>query len=122
MKRIRQIHFYLGVFFAPVIIIFALSGALQTFRLQDAPKGGGTYTPPAWIVRLADFHKDQRPAHGAGVRRSLPLQWFVVLMSVGLIGSTILGIVLAFKLNRDKRVVLGLIVLGLVIPLGLLYL
>jgi hypothetical protein len=122
MKRIRQIHFYLGVLFAPMIIIFALSGALQTFRLQDAPKTGGTYTPPAWIVRLADFHKDQRPAHGAGVPRSLPLQWFVVLMSVGLIGSTILGIVLAFKLNRDKRVVLGLIALGFVIPLGLLYL
>jgi hypothetical protein len=28
----------------------------------------------------------------------------------------------AFKLNRDKRVVLGLIALGLVIPLVLLYL
>lgn len=37
MKQIRRIHFYLGVFFAPIIIMFALSGALQTFRLQESP-------------------------------------------------------------------------------------
>lgn len=122
MKRIRQIHFYLGVFFAPMIILFALSGALQTFRLQDTPKDGSTYAPPAWIVRLADMHKDQRPAHEPGVRRSLPLQWFVVIMSVGLISTSALGIYMAFKYIRDKRVVFGLIILGFVIPLALLYL
>ena len=121
MKRIRQIHFYLGTLFAPMIILFALSGALQTFRLQESPKGS-TYTPPSWIVWLADFHKDQRPAHEPGVRPSRPLKWFVVLMAIGLIGTSILGIVMAFKYNRDKRVVLGLIILGLVIPLALLYL
>jgi hypothetical protein len=121
MKRIRQIHFYLGVFFAPMIILFAFSGALQTFRLQEAPKGS-TYTPPAWIVRLADIHKDQRPGHEPGVRRSLPLQWFVVIMAVGLISTSALGIYMAFKYIRDKRVVFGLIILGIVIPLALLYL
>ena len=121
MKRIRQIHFYLGVLFAPMIILFAFSGALQTFRLQETPKGS-TYTPPAWIVRLADIHKDQRPAHEPGVRRSLPLQWFVVLMSVGLISTSLLGIYMAFKFNYDKRIVCGLLMLGFVIPLALLYL
>jgi hypothetical protein len=121
MKWIRQIHFYLGVFFAPLIILFALSGALQTFRLQESPKGG-TYTPPAWIVKLADMHKDQRAAHGPGTSRSLPLQWFVVVMSAGLIISSLLGIYMAFKYNRGKRVTFGLIILGLIIPLALLYL
>lgn len=121
MKRIRQIHFYLGVFFAPLIILFALSGALQTFRLQESPKGS-TYTPPSWIVKLADVHKDQRAAHEPGSRRSLPLQWFVVIMSLGLISTSILGIYMAFKYNRDKRLVIGLTILGLAIPLALLYL
>ena len=121
MKRIRQIHFYLGVFFAPIIILFALSGALQTFRLQESPKGS-TYTPPAWIVRLADIHKDQRAAHEPGVRPSVPLKWFVVLMATGLISTSLLGIYMAFKYNRDKRVVLGLIILGFIIPIVLLYL
>ncbi len=121
MKRIRQIHFYLGVFFAPLIILFALSGALQTFRLQESPKGS-TYTPPAWIVKLADIHKDQRASHGPGTARSLPLQWFVVVMSVGLVMSSLLGIYMALQYNRDRKVVLGLIVLGFIIPMALLYL
>ena len=121
MKLIRQIHFYLGVFFAPLIILFALSGALQTFRLQESPKGS-TSIPPAWIVKLADIHKDQRASHEPGRRRSLPLQWFVVLMAVGLIGTSLLGIYMAFKYNRDKRLIIGLIVLGFVIPIILLYL
>jgi hypothetical protein len=121
MKRIRQLHFYLGVFFAPLIILFALSGALQTFRLQETPKGS-TYTPPAWIVKLADIHKDQRAAHEPGRGRSLPLQWFVVIMSLGLISTSLLGIYMAFKYNRDKRLIIGLIILGFVIPIGLLYL
>ncbi len=121
MKKIRQIHFYLGVFFAPMIIFFALSGALQTFRLQESPKGS-TYTPPSWIVRFADIHKDQRAAHAPGVRPSAPLKWFVVVMAVGLISTSLLGIYMAFKYNRDWRVVIGLIVLGFVVPIALLYL
>jgi hypothetical protein len=56
MRRIRQYHLYLGVFFAPLIIFFALSGALQTFRLQEE-KGWGS-TPPSWIVWMASVHKD----------------------------------------------------------------
>ncbi|HEY6189525.1 MAG TPA: hypothetical protein VIW80_17870 [Pyrinomonadaceae bacterium] len=121
MKRIRQIHFYLGVFFAPIIILFALSGALQTFRLQESPKGS-TYTPPAWIVKLADVHKDQRASHEPGSRRSIPLQWFVVIMSLGLISTSLLGIYLAFKYNYDRRLVIALIILGFIIPIVLLYL
>jgi hypothetical protein len=121
MKRIRQIHFYLGVFFAPLVILFALSGALQTFRLQESPKGSA-YIPPAWIVKLADIHKDQRAAHEAGSRPSATLKWFVVLMAVGLISTSLLGIYMAFKYNRDKRLVFGLIILGFVIPFVLLYL
>jgi hypothetical protein len=121
MKRIRQIHFYLGVLFAPMIILFALSGALQTFRLQESPKGSA-YTPPSWIVRLADIHKDQRAAPEPGTRPSVPLKWFVVVMALGLISTSLLGIYMAFKYNRDKRVVYGLIILGFAIPLVLLYL
>ena len=121
MKRIRQIHLYLGVLLAPMILFFALSGALQTFRLQDSPKGS-TYTPPSWVVWVADVHKDQRPSHVQGTPRSTPMKWFVVLMSLGLIATSILGVYMAFKQNRDKRLVIGLIILGLVLPLVLLYL
>lgn len=58
-RKLRQFHFYLGVFFAPAIIFFAISGALQTFRLQEEKGWGGP--PPTWIVWLAAIHKDQGP-------------------------------------------------------------
>jgi hypothetical protein len=58
MRQIRRFHYYLGVFFAPGILLFAVSGALQTFRLQEEKGYGGT--PPSWIVWLASVHKDSR--------------------------------------------------------------
>ncbi|HEV2914225.1 MAG TPA: hypothetical protein VGX92_13175 [Pyrinomonadaceae bacterium] len=122
MKWIRQLHFYLGVLFAPMIIFLAFSGALQTFRLQDSPKGGGTYTPPAWIVRLAEVHINQRTARDPGARPSVPLKWFMVVMALGLITTSILGLYMAFTYNYDKRLIVGLIILGFVIPVALLYL
>lgn len=70
MKQIRQLHLYLGTFFAPAIFFFALSGALQTFSLHESEEGS-TYSPPAWIVAMASIHKDQKLAkphhhdHGA---------------------------------------------------------
>lgn len=48
MRLVRQYHLYLGQFLAPAILLFALSGALQAFRLQEAKGYGGT--PPLWIV------------------------------------------------------------------------
>ncbi len=62
MKQIRQLHLYLGTFFAPAIFFFALSGALQVFSLHENDDDG-SYKAPAWIVMIASIHKDQRLAH-----------------------------------------------------------
>jgi len=35
MLKVRLVHFYLGVFFAPLILFFALSGVLQVFKLHE---------------------------------------------------------------------------------------
>ena len=58
LKQVRQLHLYLGTLFAPAIIFFAFSGALQLFGLHEG-RPGGSYHPPAWIQRLASIHKDQ---------------------------------------------------------------
>lgn len=58
MQKIRRYHLYAGMFFAPAIFMFALSGALQTFRWQEEKGWGGT--PPALFVVLASIHKDSR--------------------------------------------------------------
>ena len=57
MKRVRHLHFYLGTFFAPSIIFFALTGALQTFGLHESHDGEDN---PAWVSTLAEVHIHQR--------------------------------------------------------------
>jgi hypothetical protein len=62
MRRLRQIHHWLGAFFAPAILFFTITGALQTFSLHES-KGRTDYTPPKWIVVAASIHKDQALPH-----------------------------------------------------------
>jgi hypothetical protein len=68
-RSLRQFHHYLGVFFAPAIVFFALTGVLQTFGFHEAKDGA---KPAAWIVWTASIHKDQvvprvRPPRNAPV-------------------------------------------------------
>jgi hypothetical protein len=53
---IRQWHSYIGVFVAPSVLFFALTGAVQLFSLHEAH---GHYQPPAIIEKLSSVHKDQ---------------------------------------------------------------
>ena len=125
MKRIRQFHLWLGIFYAPVIIFFAFTGALQTLGLHEAnPRTGEP--PHQWIASLSQIHKNQRfrkptpsEARDPGAL-ILALKYFAVLMSVGLIAAGFLGIYMAFKYNRDKRLVCGLLIAGIAIPVVLL--
>jgi hypothetical protein len=146
MKRIRKLHLYLGTLFAPAIIFFAFTGALQTFGFHENSKGSGE-PPPKWIAKLAEVHKNQRfnkpSATGAThqekhvspestrPRNPLPaaigprptvlaLKCFVFFMAFGLITTTGLGIYMSFKYNRDKRIVYALLFAGIALPLTLL--
>ena len=142
MKKVRQLHLYLGTLFAPLILFFALTGILQTLELHEGP---GT---PKWIEQIAAVHKKQalqggepkrRPPKNGGEGASQPrpdgdeaksahkpspwpLKWFVVLMSIGLIITTGLGITMAFKYERNKAIVWGLLVAGTLLPIALLWL
>jgi hypothetical protein len=61
MTTIRQWHSYLGLFIAPSVLFFALTGSLQIFSLHEAHDG---YKPLAIIEKLAKVHKDQVFAAG----------------------------------------------------------
>jgi hypothetical protein len=138
MRRVRQWHFYMGVFFAPLIMLFALSGALQTFRLQEEKGWGGT--PPAWIDTIATIHKDSKlpqakPA-AAGEKKGppkpakprpprpdkLPMQIFMVSMSAALMLSALLGVVIALNNRQTRRLSLVMLAGGTALPLALLLL
>jgi hypothetical protein len=146
LKRVRQFHLWLGAFFAPAILFFAFSGALQTFSLHEGHPGD-SYQPPQWIVKLAQIHKKQNmatkpsgpariPDRTKQVQRkedapakprqdaasTLILKWFVFLMSLGLISTTGLGIYMAFQFTRDARVIWGLLAAGTILPTAILFL
>jgi hypothetical protein len=143
MKLVRKLHLWMGMLFAPSILFFALSGAFQICGLHE---GDGL----AWIARLALVHKDQlrsapsrpprqpeavprpdaakpeaaRPASPPRERAhpSQPLKAFFLLMSLGLMASTGLGIYLAFGYKRDRVTVVGLLVAGTLVPIVALFL
>lgn len=58
LKAGRLIHLYLGVFTAPALLFFALTGGLQVFSLHETTRGSN-YQPPAWLVTMAQLHKKQ---------------------------------------------------------------
>jgi hypothetical protein len=148
LKRVRQVHLYLGVFISPALLFFAITGALQTFSLHETTRGSD-YKPPAWIVRLGQLHKKQTlvvpvrkappaaatpspgnkpPAQSALVpdaitakpKNLLPMKIFFLLVSIGLVSSTFSGIYMAYRYGRSKVVITGLLVAGIAVPLLLL--
>jgi hypothetical protein len=149
MQKLRRYHFYVGMFFAPAILLFALSGALQTFRLQEEKGYGGT--PPGWIVWMASVHKDSRlpkpqvahvedhhhdgdedkpaaavakpmPAPGAKAPFTLPMKIFAALMAVGLMLSALLGVTIALNNRTTRRISIAMLAAGTLLPLALLLL
>ena len=141
MRRARELHLYLGTFFAPAILFFAFTGALQTFSFHEG-RPGETYQPPQWLRVLAQVHKKQTAALPPGrpaqperreaprrpeVKRpvslaTLALRWFTLLMSLGLMATTALGIYMAFKFNPGRRLIWVLLVAGTVLPVAILLL
>lgn len=59
LRAARTAHLYFGVFIAPALLFFAVSGALQTFDLHESARDGGSYKPAHWILVLAQLHKHQ---------------------------------------------------------------
>jgi hypothetical protein len=58
LKDARQFHLYIGVFTAPAILFFAITGALQIFSFHETTKGSN-YKPPKILVELGQLHKKQ---------------------------------------------------------------
>jgi hypothetical protein len=150
-RLLRQAHLYAGALFAPAILFFAFSGALQEFGLHEA-RAGAAYQPPVWVMRLAAVHKHQtlalpvkrtlaaagKPKHAHDSQaasavaepdrrappppgpRTVLLRVFFCAASIGLVGSSLTGLYLAFAFSRRPRLVLALVVLGAAAPVALL--
>ena len=134
MQKIRLVHFYLGVFFAPLIIFFAFTGTLQVFKLHERNKENGTAAIQAdWIAWFGQFHKEQAwiPPKASAPRsptappriekpRPLVMMWFVALMGISLMVTTLLGLYMAFNYPRRRKGFVIALVSGIVVPLALM--
>jgi hypothetical protein len=140
MRKLRQFHLYIGVFFAPAIVFFAISGGLQTFRLQQSSGWNGA-PAPQWIAWMASVHVDQaklqpekpeaqkpRPpmdpakaaARAARQQAVLSMKLFTVAIAIALTLSSLLGAALALGMKATRRVALVMLTAGSVIPIMLL--
>jgi hypothetical protein len=124
----RMWHSYAGAFFAPAILFFSITGALQTFNLH---KPMPRYQPPVVLQALASMHKNQNlhvktaddPAPRKGKRArvdkaeeaslqlsSVVAQWtlkvLAALVSVGLVATTVLGLYMSWQTSRRRGVML----------------
>jgi hypothetical protein len=140
---IRKWHSYIGLFTAPSVLFFALTGALQLFHLHEEH---GDYKPLPLIEKLGSVHKDQEFAAGGhhgppgggppqgpgpggpddGEKGEAPatfvLKGFFLLVALSLSVSTVFGLWIGLVHTPRRTVGLSLVVAGTLIPIVLLML
>jgi hypothetical protein len=146
---IRRWHSYIGLFMAPIVLFFALTGAAQLFSLHEAH---GNYQPPTVLEKLSSVHKDQvfalghhheplepqaapRESEGDTAPRAasedegdksrlstVALKALFLLVALCLVLSTALGLWMGLTQTRQKRLGWMLVVAGALMPAGLLLL
>ena len=118
MKTLRQLHLYLGCIFAPVLIFFAVTGAWQLFSLHRGNKDG-SYVVPRSVAVLSEVHMSQH-LPGTSSKAAAPLRYFILAAAGGLVFSTTLGIIMAFRFTCSKLSVTLCLLGGVVLPLAIL--
>jgi hypothetical protein len=135
---IRQWHIYVSVFVAPSLIFFAITGALQTFRIPDRTDA------PVLVQKLARVHRDDvfalKAAKPKAAESSKPVlaekpkptpkakpstevaKWFFAVTSVAIAVTTLFGLWMALAYNRRKAVIWALLIAGAAAPVIILVL
>jgi hypothetical protein len=135
---VRRTHLYLSVFFAPLLLLFVITGWAQTmdfdhsttlmqklsrvhtsqyFPTESAPDRKTVFTTGSPAKFEIAGHTG---AKNAVKRISWPTKWLVAAMCVALIVSISLGLVLAFTMVRNRIPVWIALILGVATPVLLL--
>jgi hypothetical protein len=120
MKRLRQIHLFLGVFFTPLLLFYIGTGWYQTVNDDRLKSPGEAET---LVQKLRVVHTDQIYPQTGALRQGSPklFRVLVVVMSVALIATALLGLVLAFRFSRALWPVWLSLGLGLIVPVLVLW-
>ena len=79
----------------------------------------GSYRPFKAVAILSDLHQSQH-LPGTISDNPTPLKFFMLLAAVGLVITTALGIIMAFRFSQSKVSVVVCLVAGVVIPIAIL--
>jgi hypothetical protein len=120
MRFARRLHLYLGCFFAPLLLLFVITGWYQTVTPHRAKTIGEQ--GDIWS-RLTSIHVDQvYPLETVDSYAPALFQWLVIAMSISLIVTLLLGIYLAFRSSRRIWPVALCLAAGFLVPVLFLWL
>jgi hypothetical protein len=105
MKKLRLLHLYLGCVFAPMLLFFAISGIWQTLGIGHS----------GVLAMLSTAHRVSRLKSGFTLSSGV-LRGFVVVMALGFIVSTILGIIMALTQGTNRRKAFYCLAFGVLFP------
>jgi hypothetical protein len=112
VKRLLSAHRFLSLFVAPAMIFFAVSGALQSYRLQEDRRDGSYHAPQA-LKAMGEVHKaDRLPPAGKPWFRAAQL----ALAAVFVLTATA-GIAIGFRMGRPRWPVWAALLAGTALPL-----
>ncbi len=110
MKQLRSLHLYLGCFFAPMLLFFAVSGFWQTYDRN--------YAYHSQILgMLSTIHTSG--AMKIGTLSNSILRDFVLVMTLAFITTTILGIIMAVK-HGSRKAAWCCLAFGVLFPLAVI--
>ena len=119
MSFLRRLHLYLGCLFAPTLIFFAVSGSWQLFNWHESTKDQ-SYVAPRALVVLSDIHKDAHIPPTPN-RKPTPLRYFLFTAAVGLVTTTILGVIMAYRFSQRPLVATVCLLIGIALPAMLIW-
>ena|SRR5689334_1750790 len=120
MKLLRRLHLYLGCFFAPLLLFYVGTGWYQSVTLR---RNKGVGEADDWLAKLRSVHVDQiYPSESANAYSPILFRILVVIMSLALIVTTVLGLILAVRTSRSRSLVWLSLALGVAVPAFMLWL
>src|SRR5881227_2358115 len=102
-RWLRQLHRFLGVFFAPLLLLYIATGWWQTVTVN---RNKGLGFGKSWIERLSTVHIDQY------------FPWGMRDYSTYLFK----GLVVAFRFVKNKTAMVLTLAAGIMVPILFLYL
>ncbi|MBI3878833.1 MAG: hypothetical protein HY301_02060 [Verrucomicrobia bacterium] len=122
MKLLRRLHLYLGVFFAPLLLFFVITGWYQTVNRDrlKSPSEAESLTQKFRVVHTDQIYPGAHEVkHPSSPKMFNALLW---VMTAAITVTVLLGVWLAFKTLRTQWPVWVSLAAGLAIPILFLWL